>query len=180
MAPDLLADFPPHVLHEYAFVGDGERGALIGPRGDVCWMCAPGWASDAVFATLIGGPGGYGLTPTERATWGGYYDRRSLIWNSRWVTTAGIVESREALALPADPHTAVLLRHVRALAGAARIRVTLDVRPGFGTEPMGHTRRDEGGTWSGSAGGLWFRWSARARVIEPARPAGGRPGAPGR
>jgi len=33
--------FPPHVLREYALIADGERGALIGPRGDIVWMCAP-------------------------------------------------------------------------------------------------------------------------------------------
>ena len=40
------ADFPPHVLREYALLADGERGALVGPRGDVAWLCAPGWDSD--------------------------------------------------------------------------------------------------------------------------------------
>ena len=32
---------PPHVLREYALLADGERGALVGPRGDIAWMCAP-------------------------------------------------------------------------------------------------------------------------------------------
>ena len=34
----------PHVLREYALLADGERGAVIGPRGDIVWMCFPGWA----------------------------------------------------------------------------------------------------------------------------------------
>ena len=42
--------FPPHVLREYAFLADGERGALVGPQGDICWLCVPHWDSDAVFA----------------------------------------------------------------------------------------------------------------------------------
>jgi hypothetical protein len=49
-------EFPPHVLREYALVADGERGALIGPRGDFAWLCAPRWDSGAVFSCLIGGP----------------------------------------------------------------------------------------------------------------------------
>ena len=57
------ADFPPHVLREYALLADGERGALVGPRGDVAWMCAPRWDSDAVFSSLIGGRGVYAVTP---------------------------------------------------------------------------------------------------------------------
>ncbi|MGH3449985.1 MAG: trehalase-like domain-containing protein, partial [Haloechinothrix sp.] len=46
---------PPEVLREYAMLADGERGALIGPRGDLVWMCAPRWDSDPVFSSMIGG-----------------------------------------------------------------------------------------------------------------------------
>ena len=57
------AQFPPNVLIDYAFLADGERGILVGPRGDFAWMCAPHWDSDAVFSTLIGGNGLYAVTP---------------------------------------------------------------------------------------------------------------------
>ncbi len=70
---DPLAAFPPQVLRDYALLADGERGALIGPQGDLAWLCVPRWDSDAVFSTLIGGAGCYALTPTGRYTWGGYY-----------------------------------------------------------------------------------------------------------
>ena len=30
---DPTVEFPPHVLREYALLADGERGALVGPRG---------------------------------------------------------------------------------------------------------------------------------------------------
>ena len=96
-----------------------------------------------MFSTLIGGAGCYALTPPGRYTWGGYYSPRSLIWNSRWVTTDGIIESREAFALPADPHVVTILRRIRALDGPARIRAVLDVRAGFGAEAMRDTHRDE-------------------------------------
>lgn len=86
------AMFPPQVLGSYAFIADGERGCLLGPRGDVAWMCAPSWDSDAVFASLIGGPGVYAVTPTAPFTWAGYYEPGSLIWRSRWITHAVIVE----------------------------------------------------------------------------------------
>ena len=38
---DAARDYPPSVLREYALLADGVRGALIGPRGDVGWLCAP-------------------------------------------------------------------------------------------------------------------------------------------
>ncbi|MDQ6839618.1 MAG: DUF5911 domain-containing protein, partial [Actinomycetota bacterium] len=130
-------DFPPHVLREYALLADGERGILVGPRGDFVWMCAPRWDSDAVFSSLIGGGGVYAVTPAgSRFVWGGSYEDGSLIWNSRWVTTTGIIECREALAFPADPATAIVLRRVTAVAGDARTRVVLDAQANFGRQAM--------------------------------------------
>jgi hypothetical protein len=35
----------PHVLRDYALLADGERGALVGPRGEISWLCFPGWES---------------------------------------------------------------------------------------------------------------------------------------
>ena len=112
----------PHVLREYALLADGERGAVLGPRGDIAWMCAPRWDSPSVFATLAGGTGVYSVTPRGRFVWGGYYEPNSLIWRNRWVTTDGIIECREALAYPADPRRLVLLRSVHALDGASARR----------------------------------------------------------
>ena len=49
-------ELAPHALREYALLADGERGILVGPRGDYAWMCFPAWDSDGVFSSLIGGP----------------------------------------------------------------------------------------------------------------------------
>ena len=92
------------MLREYALLADGERGAVIGPRGDIVWMCAPRWDSPSVFAALIGGRSQYSVTPTGPHVWGGYYEDASMIWRSRWTTNNGRVECREALAFPADEH----------------------------------------------------------------------------
>ena len=43
-------EFSPDVLRQYALLADGERGVLVGPRGEFAWMCAPSWDSDAVFS----------------------------------------------------------------------------------------------------------------------------------
>ena len=45
-------EFPLHVLSEYALLADGERGIMVGPRGDFVWMCVPRWDSDAVFSLI--------------------------------------------------------------------------------------------------------------------------------
>jgi hypothetical protein len=149
--------FPPQVLREYAFLGDGERGVIVGPRGEFCWMCFPRWDSDAVFASLIGGTGTYAVTPRERFVWGGVYEQGSLIWRSRWVTEDGIIECREALAFPGEPGRAVVLRRIIALDGDARVRVVCAPHPGFGAHRP--VFRRHGGVWEAEAGGLCFRWS---------------------
>ena len=123
----------PHVLREYALIADGERGALVGPRGDLAWMCAPRWDSDAVFSSLLGASGSFSVTPVGRFVWGGFYEPASLIWRSRWTTETGTVECRDALAFPGDPRRAVILRRVIAVRGDAHVQVA--VAPAAGLRP---------------------------------------------
>ena len=155
--------FGPHVLREYALVADGERGGLIGPHGELTWMCAPRWDSDAVFSALIGGGGAYAVTPADpRHVWGGYYEPGSLIWCSRWVTSEAVIECREALAFPGDPGRVVLLRQISAVRGDARVRVVLEPRAGFGRHGS-HGLSLEDGIWSGTSGQLRWRWQGGAQ-----------------
>jgi hypothetical protein len=155
-------DFPPHVLREYALIADGERGALVGPRGDVCWLCAPRWDSPPVCAALIGGDGAYAVTPVDSYVWGGYYEPGTLIWRSRWVTNDGITECREALAFPGDPDRTVLLRRIQPVDGDAHVRVTLSLARGK------DAHREADGSWTGAlADGLRWRWTGtgQGRVV---------------
>jgi len=173
----------PRVLREYALIADGERGALIAPDGSVAWLCVPRWDSPAVFSGLLGGPGRYTVTPADPwHVWGGYYENGSLIWRSRWAGD-GRVECREALAMPADPHRAVLLRRIEAVDGAARVTVFLDLRAGYGRNQMTGLKRHSvagdrdgergvskhGDVWTGRSGRTWFRLTGAGR----ARPAEG-------
>jgi GH15 family glucan-1,4-alpha-glucosidase len=164
-------EYPPHVLREYALIADGERGALCGPRGDLSWLCAPGWDDDAVLSTLVGGGGAYTISPLHNAVWGGYYEPRTLIWRNRWVTTETIVECREALAFPGDPHRVVVLRRIEAIEHDVPMRIQLDVRGRFGRRGMRQLRRDQAGRWTARTGNLRLRWSgaADAKVDEHGR-----------
>ncbi len=149
----------PHVLNQYAFLADGERGILVGPGGDFVWMCFPGWADEGIFAALLGGGGDYSVRPAGRYVWGGYYEPGSLIWRSRWVTeNNAIIECREALALPARSSQAVVLRRVAVCAGTARVDIHLNPRAGFGQEPIRNLRRNETGWWSCRTGPVHVRW----------------------
>jgi hypothetical protein len=159
---------PPQALRDYALLGDGERGAVVGPRGEIVWMCAPRWESDAIFASLVGGEGVYAITPRARFVWGGYYEEGTLIWRSRWVTSEGVVECREALAFPGDPHRIVLLRSVIAGYDPARVRVRLDPRAEFGRRGLRSIRHGHG-VLAGRAGDLYVRWSGAVDGVKVLR-----------
>ena len=150
--------YPPEVLRQYALLADGERGALVGPRGDIVWMCVPRWDSDSVFTSLISGAGQYTVTPTGRFVWGGYYEDRTMIWRSRWVTDTGIIECREALAFPGDTDHAVLLRRIHAVDHAAAVAVTFAPRAGYGHHELTDLHHHRG-VWTGRSGRLNVRWS---------------------
>ena len=47
--PHADREFPPHALRDYARLADGERGAIIGPHGEIAWLCTPAWHSGSVF-----------------------------------------------------------------------------------------------------------------------------------
>ncbi|HEX3902033.1 MAG TPA: trehalase-like domain-containing protein, partial [Polyangia bacterium] len=156
MAGPVLA---PHALRDYALLADGERGALVGPRGDFAWMCFPRWHDDAVFSALIGGDSCYTVSPVGRFVWGGHYEDGSLIWRSRWITEGGgIVECREALALPGRTDQAILLRRVIAVSGPARLMVALAAGAGFDRHGMARLKRRDDGVWTAGLGDERLRW----------------------
>jgi alpha,alpha-trehalase len=154
-----VPNFHPHVLRDYALIADGERGAIVSPRGDIVWLCAPRWHSGAVFSSLIGGEGVYAVNPAHTFVWGGYYEEGSLIWRSRWITAHGFTECREALAFPGDRRRAVLLRQILARDCPAEVEVFLDLRAEFGKRGLRALHADDRGGWSARAGDLYVRWS---------------------
>ncbi len=173
-AQALLGGALPHVLREYALLADGERGILVGPRGDFAWMCFPRWDSDAIFASLIGGSGSYAITPHDRCVWGGYYEPGSLIWNSRWVTEESTIECREALMLPSRPDRAVILRRVIARKGTARVDVVLNPRTEFGRTGLADLHRADDGSWKGKLGGERMSWTGGSEAQARADGHGGK------
>ncbi len=149
---DPLGVSPAHVLRDYALLADGERGIIMGPAGDVAWMCFPRWDSPACFASLAGGRGTFVVAPKDRYTWGGYYEQ-GLIWRNRWSTASGVVECREALAFPGAPGRAVLLRRIMVTESVAPVQVVFDVQGEYGTRPARHWHLDDDGVWSADIDG---------------------------
>jgi hypothetical protein len=155
----LPAGLPLHVLREYAVLADGERAALVGPRGEIAWLCAPQWHDDPVFASLIGGHGTYAVTPLEeRYVWGGYYEPGTLVWRGRWTAADRVMECRQTLAFHGDRDRLVLLHRIEAQRGDARFAALLSVGAGFGSDPMTDVHRS-GEVWTARAGEHLARWA---------------------
>ena len=162
---------PVHALRDYAFLADGERGALVDPHGEIGWMCFPRWDAAPLFGTLVGVSGRYAVGLLERYTWGGYYEDGSLIWRSRWTTAGGaVVECRTALALPADPERAILMHRVRGLHGTARVRARLEPGAGWDSHGTSSAGLEGPGVWVWREGGRHARWACGegARIAEGA------------
>lgn len=131
-------------------------------------MCFPGWADQAVFASMIGSEGHYVVQPAARFVWGGYYEDGSLIWVSRWATTEGFFESREALAFPGDPNRAVLLRRLRAVDQAGEFLVSLDLRTDYGRKPLAPWN-NVGQCWESRGRDITARWWGAPPGVRKAR-----------
>jgi GH15 family glucan-1,4-alpha-glucosidase len=132
-------------------------------------MCFPRWHDEAIFSALIGGSACYTISPVGRFVWGGHYEDGSLIWRSRWITEGGgVVECREALALPGRTDQAVLLRRVIAVRGPARLAVSLAAGAGFDRHGMARLKRRDDGVWTAELGEERLRWfgGAEARAGE--------------
>jgi hypothetical protein len=154
----------PHVLRDYALLADGERGAVIAPTGELAWMCFPRWDSDPVFASLLGGKGHYIIRPSGSFVWGGQYDTGTLVWRNRWLVGSDTVECIEALAFPGRVASAVLLRRVVAVRGAAQVDVELCLADAFGRGGTTKLRRTGEHVWEGRRHDLRVRW------LTPAEP----------
>jgi hypothetical protein len=151
----------PQVLREYAMLGDGERGAVVGADGQVVWLCAPSWHSAPVFDRLLGGHYGYQLAPPDRwSVWSGSYRPGSLVWRTQWVVGDTILRCDDALAVPADPHTAVLLRRVIGGDEPARVSVRLTL-----PAEAGHRLNRIGRSWVTDWDGLHLRWTGAPTAI---------------
>ena len=86
-----------------------------------------------------------------------------MIWRSRWITDTGIIECREALAFPGDPHRVVAAapdqRRATATPGS---RSSWTRAAGFGRQPLDELHRDDDGVWTGRVGELYLRWTGAA------------------
>ena len=118
-----------------------------------------------MLSNLVGGQGCYAVSPAGTYVWGGCYEPGSLIWRSRWTTTDGRIESRQALSVPSDPRMLTLLRRVENVDGShAHIDVQLDLHTRFGADPSEiHSDGHGAGPFGGRGTGSWVGWRVLSR-----------------
>src|SRR5437588_10736298 len=146
----------PRVLREYALIADGERGALLGPHGEIAWLGFPGWDGGILFGALVGGGGRYSVSPADVHVWGGRYVHGTLIWCHRWLTRGGaLIECREALAFPGERERAVVLRRLEARSDLGEVDVRIELVDPVDGRPLRPRRSADAWLWRG--GGLEAR-----------------------
>ena len=117
---------PP--IERLSMLGNGRSVALVTPDAKVCWLCAPGPTSAAVFADLLGGPaaGHFSVRPERDALpLGQRYVPGTMTLETRW--------SRLVITDYLDHHTAAHRTDlVRVISGSAPAMVEFAPRPQFG------------------------------------------------
>lgn len=120
-------------IEDYAFIGDLHTGALVGRDGSIDWLCLPRFDSPAVFAALLGdsGHGRWLLAPvSDAAVSRRRYVDDSFVLETTWETPDGVLQVVDAM--PTGDRRADVVRSLRGVSGAVRVRQELVLRFGYG------------------------------------------------
>jgi GH15 family glucan-1,4-alpha-glucosidase len=123
-------------LEDYALIGDGESGALVGKSGSIDWLCWPRFDSDACFAALLGDErnGHWLLAPEDqRATVTRRYRQDTLILETDFAVHSGSVRIIDFM--PIREGAPAVVRMVRGLEGSVPMQLMLRLRFGYGVVP---------------------------------------------
>ncbi|MGX4802689.1 glycoside hydrolase family 15 protein [Bradyrhizobium guangdongense] len=120
-------------IEDYALIGDCETAALVGRNGSIDWLCWPAFDSDACFAAILGTHenGRWLIAPSEDVTTTSRrYLGDTLILETRFETKSGTVALIDFM--PLRGKASDIVRLVRGLEGAVKMRMELVLRFGFG------------------------------------------------
>lgn len=122
-------------IEDYALIGDCETAALVGRNGSIDWLCWPAFDSDACFAAILGTHknGRWLIAPGEDVTKiSRRYLGNTLILETRFETKSGTVALIDFM--PPRGKASDIVRLVRGVSGAVKMRMELVIRFGFGTD----------------------------------------------
>jgi GH15 family glucan-1,4-alpha-glucosidase len=87
-------------ISDYAFISDCHSGALVSSSGAIDWLCVPRFDSPSVFGRLLDPSAGYWkICPTEPATAKRQYLENTLVLETTFETSNGVVQLTDAMAL---------------------------------------------------------------------------------
>lgn len=121
-------------IEDYALISDCFTGALVGRDGSIDWLCLPRYDSQSMFGALLGTEdhGRWLVAPEDAgATSTRHYEKDTMILVTRWRTADGEVEVVDVM--PMGDHRADIIRRVRGVSGAVRMRQDLRIRFGYAT-----------------------------------------------
>ncbi|MCK1740551.1 glycoside hydrolase family 15 protein [Bradyrhizobium sp. 139] len=122
-------------IEDYALIGDCETAALVGRNGSIDWLCWPAFDSDACFAAILGTHknGRWLIAPSEDVTGiSRRYLGNTLILETRFETKSGAVALIDFM--PPRGKASDVVRLVRGVSGAVKMRMELVIRFGFGVD----------------------------------------------
>lgn len=122
-------------IEDYALIGDCETAALVGRDGSIDWLCWPAFDSDACFAAILGTHknGRWLVAPAEAATaTSRRYLGDTLILETRFETKSGTVALIDFM--PPRGKASDIVRLVRGVSGAVKMRMQFVIRFGFGAD----------------------------------------------
>ncbi|MGI8772783.1 MAG: glycoside hydrolase family 15 protein [Acidobacteriaceae bacterium] len=132
-------------IEDYALIGDTETAALVGRDGSMDWLCWPNFASGACFAKLLGSEdnGFWRLAPEGKVTQSARrYEEHTLILETTHETRKGVVQVIDFM--PPRGNQSDIVRIVRGLRGAVRMRSELALRYNYGAAVPWVTKMEGG------------------------------------
>ncbi len=146
-------------IRDYAIIGNCETAALIGPHGEIDWLCLPAFDSGSVFAALLDREHGGRFTfcPIEPFRVERRYQPDSAILETRFISDQGEVRLTDFFVIARSRQsrfydftslhpTRKMVRLVEASPGASvAMRLKLASRPSYARQRALWQKRSDGG-----------------------------------
>ena len=139
-----VSNVRPSRIEDYAIIGDGKTGALVGLNGSIDWLCWPRFDSDACFAALLGTSehGYWSLAPTSPSTAARSYRGDTLILETIFQTDAGAIAIIDFM--PTGRMDSAIVRRVEGRRGTVSVAMELKLRFDYGSSTPWITGLEDG------------------------------------
>jgi GH15 family glucan-1,4-alpha-glucosidase len=159
-------------IADYALLGNCQGSALVSRAGSIDWTCLPSFDSPALFARILGDPGGFwSIRPGDPAEATREYIEDTMVLETRFRTASGVAVLTDFMPLHRDDRfndiglhsPAGLIRIVECTEGSVELDVQIAIRPEFGlTTPL--VRPTSPGTWRTRGGPIAAAVSTDAQM----------------